>query len=371
MTARPEPDMQQLEAIVARFDTGALFIRASRTGSGHINDSWLVETRPEPGFILQRINHHVFRDIQGLMHNIAIVLDHLGNKIRSGTEGTSGLSLMHLIPSREGSSFIRDDEGNYWRMYNHIAGSRSYDTVGSAQLACEGGKAFGLFQLLTSDLEAGLLNETIPGFHHIGRRLKAFHDTVVKDPAGRADKLHREIAFVARREKEMLGFRKLMDEGSLPVRVTHNDTKINNILFDAGDRAVCIVDLDTVMPGSVLYDFGDAIRTGANKGEEDEKVLEKAGIDLALFEAYSRGYLEVAHRILTDMEMNYLAFSARFMTFIIGLRFLTDHIDGDRYFRIRFEGHNLQRARAQFRLLETMEEHTGEMERIIRDLIDR
>ena len=273
---------------------------------------------------------------------------------------------MKLVPARDGRFFFRDPEGSWWRMYNHIEGSKSYDRVPGPLLAQEGGKAFGLFQLLTSDIPADTLKETIPGFHHIGKRLKAFHETVDKDPAGRVKDIKAEIAFTGSREKEMLGFGRLTESPGIPVRVTHNDTKFNNILFDDNNRAVCIVDLDTVMPGTVLYDFGDAIRTGACTTEEDEPDLNRVDLGMDLFSAYSRGFLETAGPSLTRIEIDHLAFSAKFMTYLIGLRFLTDYLSNDVYYKIRFPGHNLQRASVQFTLLKSMEIHFAEMkDRII------
>jgi Ser/Thr protein kinase RdoA (MazF antagonist) len=262
--------------------------------------------------------------------------------------------------------YFKEEGGNYWRLYNFVEGTRSYDVVESPELAYKGGRAFGIFQYLTSNIPAGSLVETIPFFHDIEKRLITFHQVMLKDTENRVKDISREIEFVEKREEEMKTILNLVNEGKIPLRVTHNDTKFNNILFDADNNAVCIVDLDTVMPGTVLYDFGDAIRTGANRAAEDEKDLEKVGIDLDLFSAYSKGYLEIAGNFLNEQEKSLLAFSARFMTYLIGLRFLTDHIDGDHYYRIRFPGHNLQRARAQFRLLETMEEKAEEMEEIVR-----
>jgi hypothetical protein len=358
--------MRDLHEIATRFRIDGEFSSSARIGSGHINDSFLVMTKTGVGYVLQRINHNVFRDIEGLMHNIRVVTSHLSSKIIDRDPAAAGLVAMNLVPTNDGNWFLRDPEGNYWRMYNHIRCTKSYDTVISAPHAFEGGKAFAVFQRLTADIRMDELAATIPFFHDIGKRLDTFRSTAKKDPAGRVKDVAGEIAFVEKRAEEMKRIQKLGEAGKFPVRVTHNDTKFNNILFNEQEKAVCIVDLDTVMPGYVLYDFGDAIRTGASTADEDEKDLSKMKIDLELFEAYSKGYLSVASGFLNDTEKENLAFSARFMTFIIGLRFLTDHIDGDHYFRIHFEGHNLQRARAQFRLVESMEECAGEMEEIIR-----
>ena len=362
-----ESNFPDLERIFSGFRTEAAFSSAARIGSGHINDTYRITTgNPGISYVLQRINSSVFKDIPGLMRNIGIVTRHIENKIISGDPDARSFSVLRLIPAIDKNLYILDEDGNYWRLYNFIEGTKSFDVVENPELAYKGGRAFGLFQYLASDISPETLMETIPFFHDIDKRLETFHQVVHNDPENRVGDLSPEIEFVERREEEMKIILKLVNDGKIPIRVTHNDTKFNNILFDAADNAVCIVDLDTVMPGTVLYDFGDAIRTGANRAAEDEKDLEKVGIDLELFRAYSKGYLETAGKFLNEKEKSLLAFSARFMTYIIGLRFLSDHIDGDHYYRIHFPGHNLQRARAQFRLLETMEANFEEMEEIVR-----
>jgi hypothetical protein len=274
--------------------------------------------------------------------------------------------VIQLIPTHTGSFFVHDPDGNYWRLYNHVRDSKSFDVVSNPALAYEGGKAFGVFQYLASDLEPSSLYEILPDFHNIAKRLSTFRKTVALDPVGRVKEVANEIAFIETRSDEMHLIIRLGKEGKIPMRVTHNDTKFNNILFNRENKAISVVDLDTVMPGYILYDFGDAIRTGASTGAEDEVDLSRINIDLDLFEAYSKGYLETALNFLNNTETDHLAFSAKFMTYIIGLRFLTDHLDGDRYYKIAFPGHNLQRARAQFKLLQSMERHYAAMREIIR-----
>jgi hypothetical protein len=318
-----------------------------------------------PAYVLQRINHHVFKNVEGLMSNINKVLEHLENRVSKQDAPTNGLVPLRLIRTFDGNNYCKDGSGNYWRMYNFVPGSHSYDTIENTQLAREAGKAFGTFQLLTSDLDGASLVETIPGFHDIANRLQTFRETLARNPLGRAAVTFDEIRFAEKRAEEMHRILLLGKEGRIPLRVTHNDTKINNVLFDETGKALCIVDLDTVMPGYSLYDFGDAIRTGASSAAEDEEDLSKVGIRMDLFRSYSEGYLSVARAFLEPEEIRNLAFSARFMTFIIGLRFLTDHLDGDHYYRIRYENHNLTRARSQFRLVSRMEEHAGQMEQII------
>ncbi|MCX6281925.1 MAG: aminoglycoside phosphotransferase family protein [Bacteroidetes bacterium] len=355
--------------IAKEFRIGGIPISYEHFGSGHINDSYCISMSPEssPDYLLQRINHHIFTDITLLTDNILKVTKYISEKIYSSEAGIPFAEL-HLIPACSSGFFYKDSEGNFWRMYNFIKGSRSFDLVPGPMLAYEGGKAFGLFLNLTSGMEAKSLEETLKNFHNIETRLEAFRKIRSEDPCGRVGETVAEISFIEDRADEMHTILRLGRSGRLPLRVTHNDTKFNNILFNSNNKAICIVDLDTVMPGYSLYDFGDAIRTGANTAAEDESELQKITIDLELFSSYSKGFLETAGDILTHDEKAHLAFSARFMTFIIGLRFLTDFLAGDTYYKIRFPGHNLQRARAQFRLLQSMEENTDSMKKIISDL---
>ena len=224
---------------------------------------------------------------------------------------------------------------------------------------------------MLAGLDPKLLTETIPFFHDLEKRLETFHDTVERDPVKRVKIADEEIRFVEERAEELLQITRKINDGLIPLRITHNDTKFNNILFDANDQAQCIVDLDTVMPGSVLHDFGDAIRTGTNTGAEDEADLSKVSMDIELFKAYAEGYLSEAHTFLSPIEIENLALSAKFMVFIIGLRFLTDYIDGDNYFKVHHPEHNLQRCRAQFHLLKSMEAQFNEMKQAIKQDMTR
>ncbi|MCX6286266.1 MAG: aminoglycoside phosphotransferase family protein [Bacteroidetes bacterium] len=340
-----------------------------KTGSGHINDSYRIRISPEGSqeYLLQRINHHIFTDVPLLTDNILKVTKHISQKIHSGVSGVPFVGLS-LIPSGNNIFFHKDEDGNYWRMFNFIEGSRSFDLVPGPELAYEGGIAFGRFLSLTSDMDATGLTETIKDFHNIETRLEAFRKVCIDDPCNRVAEAVKEIKFIEARADEMHTILSLGRSGQIPLRVTHNDTKFNNILFDSNNKAICIVDLDTVMPGYVHYDFGDAIRTGANSGAEDEADLMKVNINLVLFKAYSKGFLEIAGEFLTEVEKAHLAFSARFMTFIIGLRFFTDYLGGDTYYKTHFPYHNLQRARAQLKLVQSMEENASAMETIISDL---
>ncbi|MEI7724172.1 MAG: aminoglycoside phosphotransferase family protein [Bacteroidota bacterium] len=359
--------MSDLLTILAQFNTEGTVTSISPFGSGHINDTYLVTTAPEsaPDYVLQRINHHIFKNVPELSNNIHKVTCHIKQKLLCKTTDFNYFRIIQITPTRTGQFFIQDQDGNYWRLYDHVGGSKSYDLVADNDLAFEGGKAFGIFQFLTSDIEASTLYEIIPDFHNIVTRLATFRETVSRNPVSRVKEVEDEIAFVESRSDEMHAIVRLAEKGLIPKRVTHNDTKFNNILFNKENKAISVVDLDTVMPGYVLFDFGDAIRTGASTAAEDEADLSKVNINLSLFKAYSQGYLEIARNFLNKTETDHLAFSAKFMTYIIGLRFLTDHIDGDHYYKIRFPGHNLRRARAQFRLLQSMEQNFPEMQQMI------
>ncbi len=360
-----------LKEIYHSFTPEGTFLRGEPYGSGHIHDTFRIETaeKDKDDYILQRLNNKIFKNIPGLQNNIERVTIHLRNKLSEIPGSDIKRECLQLIPARDGKSWITDNNGSYWRMYIFIANHRSYNIVDTPGKAYEGGKAIGRFQAMLADLPGEPLYDTIPFFHDIEKRLDTFNSKVEEDPAGRTGKIPSEIDFVLNRAEEMKIILKLGREGKIPVRITHNDTKFNNILLDENDKALCVIDLDTVMPGYVHYDFGDAIRTAANIAAEDEKELSKVKMDIKLFEAYASGYLSETSKTLNPVEKEYLAFAPRLITYTIALRFLTDYIDGDHYFKIHHEHHNLQRARAQFRLVESMEEQYGEMRRIIDKLV--
>ena len=253
-------------------------------------------------------------------------------------------------------------------MYIFISNHHSYNVVDSPDKAFEGGKAIGRFQAMLSDMPGGPLFETIPWFHDIEKRLQTFNDKIKENPAGRVESVAKEIDQILNRAEEMKIILRLGREGKIPLRITHNDTKFNNILLDENDKALCVIDLDTVMPGYIHYDFGDAIRTAANTASEDENDLSKVRMDINLFKAYAEGYLSETVKTLNDVEKEFLAFAPRLITYTIAVRFLTDFIDGDNYFKIHHELHNLQRTRAQLKLVMSMEEQYEDMKRIIRNL---
>jgi len=356
-----------LKEIFELFSADGTYLNGEPFGSGHIHDTFRIETleKEKDDYILQKLNDKIFKNIPGLQKNIERVTVHLREKLSSIPGSDIKRECLRLIPAKNGKSWITDNNGSYWRMYIFIANHRSYNIVDTPDKAREGGKAIGRFQAMLSDLPGEPLYETIPFFHNVQKRLETFKRIVNEDPAERVGKVSDEIDFVMSRSEEMKIILKLGNEGKIPVRITHNDTKFNNILLDENDKALCVIDLDTVMPGYVHYDFGDAIRTAANIAAEDEKELSKVKMDINLFEAYASGYLSETKDTLNAVEKEYLAFAPRLITYIIALRFLTDYIDGDHYFKIHHEHHNLQRARAQFRLVESMEEQYPEMKDII------
>jgi Ser/Thr protein kinase RdoA (MazF antagonist) len=362
-----------LKKIFDSFITTGTFSRGEPYGSGHIHDTFRIDTADNDtdDYILQRLNNRIFKNIPQLQDNIERVTIHLRKKIRAIPRSDIKRECLCLVPSKENRSWIVDQSGNYWRMYIFISNHHSYNIVDSPDKAFEGGKAIGRFQAMLADLPGDPLFETIPYFHDIEKRLETFNRIVKEDPLGRVKTVTGEIDSVLRRADAMKIILKLGNDGSIPVRITHNDTKFNNILLDENDKALCVIDLDTVMSGYVHYDFGDAIRTAANIAAEDEKELSKVKMDIRLFEAYASGYLSETKDTLNDVEKEYLAFAPRLITYTIAVRFLTDYIDGDNYFKIHHEHHNLQRARAQMKLEESMEEQYGEMKEIIGKLIKK
>jgi hypothetical protein len=363
--------MLNLKEIFDCFSAEGTFREGGPYGSGHIHDTFRVITA-EPDkddYILQKLNNRVFKNIPELQNNIERVTNHLHLKYKAIPGSDVKRESLTLIPARNGKSWITDAEGNFWRMYIFITNHRSYNIVDSPGKAFEGGKAIGKFQAMLADLPGVPLFETIPFFHDIEKRLDTFKKTVEADPLNRAGQAKDEIRFVLDRAETMRIILQLGREGKIPLRITHNDTKFNNILLDENDKALCVIDLDTVMPGYVHYDFGDAIRTAANIAAEDEKELSKVKMDINLFRAYAEGYLSETRETLNSVEKEYLAFAPRLITYTIALRFLTDYIDGDNYFKIHHKHHNLQRAKAQFKLVESMELQYPEMQRIINKLV--
>lgn len=339
-------------------------------GSGHIHETYHLKNRNTKlnDYILQRINDKIFTNVPELMASIRYVTDHLQKKV-SGTHGTNHRrEVLTLIPANSGQDYYQHSDGNYWRMFLFLKETYSYDLVETEKQAYEGGRGYGRFQALLSDLDVNQLYEVLPNFHDLEYRMNLLHNAIEQDPANRLKEVNDEINFVRSRKEKMMTILNMGKAGKLPLKTTHNDTKFNNVLLDRNDEAQCVIDLDTVMPGYVAYDFGDAIRTIVNTAEEDEKDLEKIHVNMQWFEGFTKGFIKEAINNLTDNEINSLAYGSLLLPFIIGIRFLTDHIDGDHYFKIHFPGHNLQRARAQFRLVERLEEKFPAMQKIIQQV---
>ena len=368
---------EEMYAIAHKFETTGNIAEIRPLGPGFINDTFIVKTRGDNGarYILQRKNHNIFPDIPGMMKNIELVTGHIRKKVLA--EGGDPLREVLTLTERKpgsmtdeerkapsGHLYFRDEKGNYWTMCLFIEGSVTYEKADTPELCYKGGVGIGKFQAQLSDFTTPL-NETIKGFHNIRWRFTQWDESVRKDAAGRVKDLAEEIGWIDARRKEMLDFWSKVEDGTIPTRVTHNDTKISNILFDDKGDVLCVIDLDTCMSSTSLNDFGDAIRSYTNTGAEDDRDLDKVGISLEMFEAYTRGYLSQRKDNLTASEIGSLAFSARYITFEQVLRFLMDYIDGDKYYKTAYPGHNLVRTHAQYKLLRSMEENYDAMRKIV------
>ena len=336
-------------------------------GNGHINHTFLVVA--DRRYILQRMNTTVFPRPEELMANILGVTEHIRKKVAE-VGGDVERASLKVVPTLAGKPFFVEENGSYWRMYDFVEGTVTYETVASAEDFRRCAEAFGIFQQQLADYPAHLLSESIVNFHNTPWRYENLMKAVEKDVCGRLASVQPEVEFARAREEFAKTLEKARADGSLPLRVTHNDTKLNNILFDAESGApVCVIDLDTVMPGYSVNDFGDSIRFGANTAVEDETDLSRVSLDLGLFEAYAEGFLRGCGGKLTEKEIELLPVGAMMMTFECGMRFLTDYLEGDVYFRIHREGHNLDRCRNQFALVADMERKLPEMQAIVRRLV--
>jgi hypothetical protein len=352
-----------VQAAAGQFHIHGEFRQTQVCGSGHINDTYCVEFNQNgtpARYILQRVNHAIFTRPVGLMQNIERVTSHLA--LRAANEPDARRRVLTLIPARDGRAWHVDSSGNYWRAYLFIEKARTYDSIESEAQAFNAAKAFGQFQGSLADLPAPRLIDTIPDFHHTPKRFAALEKAISADAVNRAKLARAEIEFALARKP----ITPILLEAGLPERVTHNDTKLNNVLFDdTTGEAICIIDLDTVMPGLALYDFGDMVRTSTSPAKEDERDLTKVRMQFPMFEALVRGYLASAGGFLTKSEKRLLAFSGKLITFEIGLRFLTDFLEGDVYFKTKREGHNLDRCRTQFKLVESIEQQEEKMNHLV------
>ena len=375
---------KELFEIISKFETATEAVSIKAMGPGFINDTLTVATRPDASgkaarYILQRKNHNVFPDVPGMMRNIAMVTEHLRKKViaAGGDPDREVLKVIRRKPesmsaeekaAQGGDRDYKDARGNYWAVSLFIEGSVTYEKADSPALAYKGGEGIGKFQSMLADFTQPL-NETIKGFHNIRWRFEQWDEALKKDAAGRVKELAEEISWIESRKEEMLAFWSLVEDGTLPTRVTHNDTKISNILFDERGNVLCVIDLDTCMSSTSLNDFGDAIRSYTNTGAEDDRDLGKVSMSMEMFRAYTEGYLSQRKGTLCAKEAEYLAFSAKYITFEQVLRFLMDYIDGDVYYKTAYPEHNLVRTRAQYKLLQSMEEQYGEMQKTVMELM--
>ncbi len=366
---------EKIEEAVNQFCVEGKPSECRRYGSGHINDTFLLcTTDGEPGgeghrYILQRMNTLVFKDPKGLMQNISGVTAFLREQVAKAG-GDVQREVLTLVKTKGGEDYYVDSSGLCWRMYLFITDAAGFDTVESEEDFYRSAEAFGHFQKLLDQYPVSSLTETIPDFHNTPKRYETFCRAVEEDACGRARDVGSEIAFVTDRKEQMSIVMDKLNSGEIPWRVTHNDTKLNNILLDnRTKRAVCVIDLDTVMPGTAVFDFGDSIRFGANTAEEDEKDLSRVSLSLPLYEAYIKGFLEGCGGSLTDEEVRLLPWGAKLMTLECGMRFLTDYLEGDKYFKVHRPGHNLDRARTQFALVADMERKWDEMNRLAEQMI--
>lgn len=354
-----------LPKAASHFAMAGTYASGAAYGSGHIHDTFLVRTRERtsPDYILQRINPVIFKDVPSLMENIVRVSEHLRRQERDPDRHA-----LTVIPAADGRPFHRDGEGRYWRCFRFIEHLEVGQRPDRPRQAFEAGGLFGRFIAQLADLPPSSLHVIIPRFHDVEFRLDEFARALLADPLGRRHTAAAEIALVAERAEKMKRVLVAGRAGRIRLRVTHNDTKFNNVLFDRRGRGLCLIDLDTVMPGYVPYDFGDAVRSAANTAREDETDCGRVSLDMGVYRELARGFLNGLRGDLSAGECDMLAFGAALLTYTIGLRFLTDHLAGDPYFKTARPGHNLQRARAQFALLADMERRFAEMEEIVRGL---
>lgn len=362
---------QTLSEALQAFDFGAPVVGAVRFGHGHVNDTFCVHTQPPDDccncFILQRMSAAAFKRPDQLMKNIIGVTEYLGEKIRAAG-GDRSREAMEVIRPKNGQDYYIDSQGGAWRVFPFVKDICCYQSAVTPELFAASGRTFGKFQRMLDGYPADTLFETIPRFHDTEDRLVKLKDAIARDPLGRVKDCGPEIEFALAREADCSVALDALREGLLPLRVTHNDTKLNNVLIDKKTgEGMCVIDLDTVMPGLAIYDFGDSIRFGANHCTEDETDLNKVTLDLDLFAVYTTAFLEGAGGILTDKEIEYLPWGAKLMTLECGIRFLTDYLVGDTYFRISRERQNLDRTRTQFKLVADMEAHWEELSAIVRE----
>jgi Ser/Thr protein kinase RdoA (MazF antagonist) len=359
--------MKNLISLFDQFQIDEKMAVVEPFGNGHINDTYLAKNdKGEPKYVLQRINHHIFKDVDMLQNNIDIVTSHIRKKLVAAGETDIERKVLTFFPTKEGKFYHFDGDG-YWRVCRYIPGSRTYEEI-NPEFSYEAGKAFGRFQSMLSDISSEMLGEIIPNFHNMEFRLKQFQDAINANAANRLEEVCELVDELQKRAETYCIQERLHREGKLQKRINHCDSKVNNILFDETGGVLCVIDLDTVMPGFVLSDIGDFIRTGCNTGAEDDADLDRIQVNMDIFKAYTRGYMETAKSFLTPQEIQMLPYGGRLLTYMQTVRFLTDYLNGDTYYKIHSPKHNLQRSLAQFKLLRELEAKALEMDEFVRTL---
>jgi len=359
-----------VEEIAGHFDTDGQIGKLQPHGGGHINDSYRLinSVADRPDYLLQRVNHFVFKDVPLLMQNMVLVTDHVKAKIRKKFPDETDRRSLTIIPTKEGLSWFRDPEGNFWRVLRFIEDHLVFDSTTDPAIAYEGAKTFGAFTAMLNDLQADQVGTVIPDFHNMKWRLTQLEQSIKKDAAGRLKTVKKEIDYVESRSRMMLTIHDLGEKGEIPLRVTHNDTKISNVLFDTQKKGLCVIDLDTIQPGYVTSDFGDGIRTLTNTGEEDDEHLERVSMDLELYEAFASGFLDSTRDILSPAEKGALVYAGLLFPYMQAVRFLIDYLDGDIYYKVKHPEHNLVRTHAQLKLTRDGEDKMDKLRAIIQKL---
>lgn len=360
--------MAEILGIARQFDLSSEAIDAKPCGSGLINDTYLITTasEEEPNYILQRINHSIFTDVDLLQKNMVKITEHIRKRLQQAGAKDIDRRTLTVIPTKDGKLYYYDGE-SYWRVTIAIRDSFTHEQA-TPEMAYRTGRAFGEFHAYFIGDDIPQLGETIPDFHNMSARLQQLCDAVKADKVGRLAKAQPIVDEFLSRAEEMTLAERLYAEGKLPKRISHCDTKVNNILFDADDNLLCVIDLDTTMPGFVLSDFGDFIRTAGNTGLEDDTDLSRVGLNMDVFRAFTKGYIETAAPMLTEVEKKLLPFGAKLLTYMTAVRFLTDYLKGDVYFKTQYPEHNWQRTLAQRQLLKSLDEHTAEMDAYLASL---
>lgn len=359
--------MKSLHDAVSQFRVQGKVIDVLPYGNGHINDTYLVTTSPDdaPCYVLQRINHNVFGDVAMLQENIMRITSHIRAKLEATSQSDVHRKVLQLVPTSDNQLYYFDGKA-YWRMTLHIADSQTFEHI-TPELAIKTGVAFANFQLMLADLPGLPLHHTIPNFHSMSFRLEQLAAAVAEDRASRLEEVKGYVDALQQRAYDMCWAERMAEQGLLPKRVTHCDTKLSNILFDMEDNPLCVIDLDTTMPGFVLSDFGDFVRTACNTGSEDDPNPQRVGVDMGIFSAFTQGYLNVAMGFLTPIEVDSLVFGAKMLTYMQSVRFLTDYLNGDTYYKIKHPMHNLIRTIAQLKMLTSIEQNEGAMRQVVQD----